>query len=557
MNTKYIISLIIFLSVLSYGQVSIVSETNTKEYELNKPFSLNIGVEIEGNLHPQTPVKLPDLSKFEILGNASEMFSFIDEENGNLVRQIVYQLIIEPKQTGKIKIGSALVQINGKIYKSEPFDIIVKEKKKRETQTNRDVFLVMETQNNGSYENEGIRVIVKAYGRNYTHFRKLHQVKLPQNIGNIYPIHLNHQDIEQNTDEISSQVIASFLIFPDKSGIITIPPAFAKLENQQIKSNPLKIDTKPLPKNAPKSFGNAVGDFNLEIYTKHQNNEINQPIDVFVKLSGMGNLDNIELPKILQSNDYQIFNPKKNIKTKTKNENLHGEIVEHYILIPKKEGNIDILLEEFSFFNPKNKEYQHYQKSLTLDISPKSTEEEDIIKNTEHILKKVDLDLTTPTKTEQKSENNWLTTISIFSLLGGIIGIFMWVFRKKKVNNFPQKQEKTEKITTIAETEELLKQQISIGKDYYFRAMKNAIKQDNSTNFFELYEELHKSTEKQLFTNKKQSIHQALTETKNIDFANEYNDFRQKMEIEKYAPYQHNLEELYQNIYKFYSEIME
>ena len=89
-------------SIFSYGQVSILSETNTKEYEVKEAFKLNIGLEILGNeLEQQTPVKLPDLSKFEILGNASEIFSFIDPDTGMLVRQVVYQLVLEPKQASQ------------------------------------------------------------------------------------------------------------------------------------------------------------------------------------------------------------------------------------------------------------------------------------------------------------------------------------------------------------------------------------------------------------------------------------------------------------------------
>lgn len=558
MKFNYAILYALFLSVLGYGQVSIVSETNTKEYEINKPFTLNIGVEIEGDLHPQTPVKLPDLSKFEIIGNASEMFSFIDPDNGNLVRQIVYQLIIEPKQSGKIKIGSALIQINGKFYKSEPFDIIVKEKKKRENAFNKEVYLAMETPNPQIYTNEGVKVIVKAYGKNFNNFRKIHHIKLPHH-NNIYPIPINHQDIEIENDEIVSQIVASFWVFPDKSGIITLPPVLAKLGQQHLKSNSLKIEALSLPQNAPKSFDNAVGDFNLDIYSPQDNPQINQPIDVFIKLSGLGNWNQIELPNILESDDYQLFEPKKSIKTSTRKGELYGEITKHYVLIPKKEGSINILLDEFSFFNPKTQKYHHYHKNLNLDILPTPTENtenklEKIIQNSEHILKKVDLNPNV--KKEEKSNHNWLVATSILGLLGGVVSIFLWVFRKKKNNNFPKKEEKTEKITTIADTEELLKSQIIIGKDYYFRALQNAVKRNNAKDFFELYEELHQTTEKQILNNNNKDLYQWISEIENVDFSNQFKIFRETMEIEKYNPIHQNLEELYQNIYKFYSKIM-
>lgn len=561
MNTKYFIFFWVYLSALGYGQVSVVSETNTKEYEINKPFTLNIGVEIEGDLHPQTPVKLPDLSKFEILGNATEMFSFIDEENGTLVRQIVYQLIVEPKQAGKIKIGSALLQINGKIYKSEPFDIVVKDKKKREMPNNKDVFLAMETINNGSYENEGIKVLVKAYGKNYNHFRKLHRLRLPQNIGNIYPIHLNHQDIEVGQDEMSSQVIASFLVFPDKQGNITIPPVMAHLENEKILSNSLKIKTKPLPKNAPAGFKNAVGNFDLEIYSSQNNTEINQPIDVFVRLSGTGNLDKIDLPKILESNDYQLFTPKKTIQLKTLNETLQGEIIEHYILTPNKEGDIRISLENFAFFNPKTKEYQQLQKSLDLIITPQNTAEESennigkIIENTgQNILNKVDL-ASAPQKEEKSNDkDNHLKKFILSAVIGFLVSFLLNLYHKKtkKIN---KKDIKKEKITTIEETEELLKQQIFIDKECQLRILKNAVENNDAHSFFEAYEELHQNTEKQIFNQEKPSISEYLSERVNPTFAQEYEAFYENIQMQKYAPTHQNLGELYKNIDKFYSKI--
>lgn len=560
MKAKHFILFGFCLSVLGYGQVSVVSETNTKEYEINKPFTLNIGIEIEGDLHPQTPIKLPDLSKFEILGNASEMFSFIDEENGTLVRQIVHQLIVEPKQAGKIKIGSALLQINGKIYKSEPFDIVVKDKKKRETPQNKEVFLAMETLSNGTYDNEGIRVLVKAYGKNFNNFRKLHKVRLPQNIGNIYPIHLNHQDIEVGQDEMSSQVIASFLVFPDRQGNITIPPAMAHLENEKILSNPLKIKTKPLPKNAPQSFKNAVGDFDLEIYSPQSSTEINQGIDVFVKLSGTGNLENIELPKILNSVDYQTFKPARTIQQKTINGTLQGEIVEHYILIPTKEGNINVQLEDFAFFNPKNKEYQQVKKSLDLAINATKNEEENdnnigkIIENTgQNILKKVDL-VPTPQK-EEKEPNNTLTAV-VISFLIGIAGAFILLVRRKKVNNITRNTEKNEKITTIAETEELLKQQIFVDKKCQLRILKKAMESKDTHAFFEAYEELHNNIENHIFNQENKTISDYISERESPIFAQEFDEFCKNIQMLKYSPQQHNLEELYKNIDKFYSKIM-
>ena len=95
----YILSFI--LPIFGYGQVTLLSETDTKEYQVREPFNLSIGLEIIGeNYQQQSPVRLPDLSKFEILGNATESVAAIDPETGNVVRQVLYHLILQPKHAG-------------------------------------------------------------------------------------------------------------------------------------------------------------------------------------------------------------------------------------------------------------------------------------------------------------------------------------------------------------------------------------------------------------------------------------------------------------------------
>lgn len=551
---SYILSFFL-ISVLGYGQVSLLSETNTKNYEVKEPFKLNIGLEITGHLEQQTPLKLPDLSKFEILGNASEVFSFVDPETGIVVKQIVYQLILEPKQAGKLKIGSALVQVNGKIYKSEAFDIFVKEnhRKTYNTLSAKDVHLSMEVENTDRYAFQPIKIILKAQSKNFQNLRKINQIQLPK-YAHIHPINLKKQDIEiqEYGEESASQTIASFILFPKNSGNIIIPPAFAQLDKKKILSNNIKINIKPLPKNAPKNFVNAVGNFKINIQTSEKI-IVNQPLDLFLKLSGEGNLNQISLPKILESNDYKIFHPKKTIKTTPTSNGLQGEIVEHYILIPKKEGKINILIQEFVFFNPQKNIYETIHKNYnikSLHIAEQNLNTEEIPNNTGHILKKVDL---SPIPSQKNINWSFIFTTIIF--LGIITGFIFWIFRKKKKNiitSIPQEN----KITTIAETEEILRNTIFIGKDYYFRLMEKSLKEEKYSLFFEYYDELHNDAEQQVELYEKTSISQFLENTINPAFAKDFEKFREKILLQKYTPAPHNLYEFYTNIVKFYSKIM-
>ena len=559
----YILSFI--LPIFGYGQVTLLSETDTKEYQVREPFNLSIGLEIIGeNYQQQSPVRLPDLSKFEILGNATESVAAIDPETGNVVRQVLYHLILQPKHAGKTRIGSALVQVNGRTYKSEPFEILVRDGKRKHDAWGRSVSMVMEVLDKEVYENQPVNVVLKlkANPHNYLDFRKVNQIKLPQKTKNIYTVNLKREDIEiDKNDETAMQVIASFVVVPEKDGNLFVSPATALFNEERILSNPLKIHVKKLPEGAPRGFKNAVGKFDLEVEIPKEEVEVNQPMDVFVKLKGKGNIIGAELPKIVESDDYTILKPTQKIDVKESE--LSGEKTDHYVIIPKKEGEITIRYENFAYFDIDEKQYQTINsddiKILSLSKeamdSPTSTLGK-MMDDTGHILKKVNL---LPVSEEENEEESFdygrFAGIGLL-VFGSLLAIYFFTFRKKKPKQRSSVQE-DDKITTIAETEELLKENISIGKEYYFGALKNAADKGNTASFFENYQELHTETENQIKRLKNQTISEFLEEIENADFVKDFEQFRTEIQEAKYAPVHEDLYEFYNDIVKFYTKIME
>jgi hypothetical protein len=243
----------LLFSVISYGQVTVLTEI--KEGKLNEPIILTIIQEVAGDdLVQQSPLQLMDLSKFDIIGTASERNTFIDQRKGIRINQLVYQMYLQPKVQGKIKIGSALVTVNGKIYKSEPFDISVKDGGSRNSDAEylaKDVYLNLEISDKNVYENQPTVAVLRAYSKNFDNFRKLDNIKVTeQSDATIKPISLKKQEIETKDDsDYSSQVIATFIIFPEKSGNVEIEPVSALVKNPELNklvSNKVKINVKTL-----------------------------------------------------------------------------------------------------------------------------------------------------------------------------------------------------------------------------------------------------------------------------------------------------------------------
>lgn len=562
--------LFLAMSVISYGQVTVLTEVNTKEPKQNEPVVLTIVQEVVGeNLEQQTPLRLPDLSKFDIIGNASEQNTFIDQKKGIRVNQIVYQYYLQPKTIGKVKIGSALVTVNGKIYKSEPFDINVKETDKAVDRDylSKDVYLNLEIQNKEVYENQPTVAILRAYSKNFENFRKLQNIKAPQqNNARIKPIRYKKQDIETNDGEVASQVIAMFIIFPEETGNVEIEPVSALVKTPEINkivSNKVKLNVKTLPKGSPVNYKNAVGNFDVSIenLSKEEHVEVNKPTDVLVKISGLGNLDLDKLPKLIESKDYTFYKPQIISHISANNKGVKGEITAKYVLVPKHEGRIDVKTEHFSFFNPEINQYVDLgTKSILLNVlnseqieAQKSTI--DLVDDyTDKVLENVPLPVIEKEKQTQNYRLNFKNLLTGLAIIfGGSLLLFLFLKpRRTQLETTSQKP-----ITTVTEEEERLRNKIRPDAHTYFEYLKNLKDSNNYSEFFNTYHELHQDVEFQIEENFGMNLKAFIENYKSAKFAEDFRTLERQISIEKYAPTheENHIEELYQAIVKIYSEV--
>lgn len=558
------------LSVITYGQVTVFTEVNTKEPKLNEPLVLTIVQEVAGeDLEQQTPLQLMDLSKFDVVGTASERNTYIDQRKGIRINQLVYQVYLQPKTLGKLKIGSALVTVNGKIYKSEPFDVIVKEGDKRAENTDyfsKDVFLNLDVDDKEVYENQPVVAVLRAYSKNFNNFRKVENIKVSkQNDARIKPISYKKQDIENTDGEYSSQVIATYVIFPEKSGNIEIQPVSALIKTpgvSKISSNKVKLNVKTLPKGSPENFKNAVGKFNITINSSAKENtaELGKPIDVAVKISGLGNLDENKLPKIIESADYTFFAPKIVSHLSTSKDGVKGSVVAKYLLIPKKEGNLKIETEGFAFFNPENNQYVDLGNAfLNLNvlnakqIAANKTPLDLVDDYTKGVIETVKIPI-------DKEKNVKELSFNLKYILGnfGIIALgILFLFLLYKLRSKPKSEKEIKPITTITEEEEKIRKQLKPDFSSYFNYLKLAKESGNFAQFFKTYEELHADTELYVENKFNMNLKVFLEEYNSAQFNEEYRKLVYAISMEKYAPIHEteNIDELYNNILGIYTEI--
>lgn len=251
---KFLNILLLFSAVIAYGQVRLDVVTEGEDFQVNKRLKVTYILEVIGeNMVQETHLRMPDFSKFEIIGNASNQNTVVMERG--IANQQIVQWVLTPRQAGKVKIGSATVTINGKIYKTEPFDIFVREADKKSVAAKEDkiddLYLNMEVENREVYKNQPTIAVLKAYSRNYENLRRVKNIKLPQQENlNIKPVSYNKSDIEPSGD-MASQVLAVFMIFPNESGKVEVAPVSANISRKEDKiiSNRVKLNVKKLPEN--------------------------------------------------------------------------------------------------------------------------------------------------------------------------------------------------------------------------------------------------------------------------------------------------------------------
>lgn len=564
--------LTIFAAYLVYGQVSLVVEPSKKEILQNEPLVLNFYLEIKGNgLTQETPLRLVDTSKFNVLSSSSEQSSFRDPRSGIIVYQMVYQYILMPKKTGKIKIGSSSVVVDNKLYYTEPFDIFVKETERKPVvaeRNSRDLYLNVEVEDEPVYQNQPTVAVLRAYSRNIDDFRRVKNIRLPEEDQfDVKAVSFAKSEIEP-AGNIASQVLAVFLIFPLESGRVELPPVVANISRERkISSNKTHLTVKKLPENTPADYKNAVGKFKLELTPAViEKAEVEKPVKLSLKLSGDGNLNNVKLPEIRKSKDYQVFNPHITSNVKSGKDGISGELIANYVVVPKKSGLITVSTENFAYFNPATEKYVDVgEKSISLkaythdELIELQTPLERVNEYSNVVLETVSNPViqTDQLKVQEKSKFQWNTAlINLGVLLAAIAAFVLYrIVRRKK------RQQKTSEdfkpVENISEREELLRQEMNVKSEDHFAYLDLLKNERNYRKFFESVEELDKEIIARHQVEEGADFKSFLEKTYGAAIASEYRSLQQQIQIEKYAPMHDDqqLERLYDAVVDFYSKI--
>lgn len=247
-----------------------------------------------------------------------------------------------------------------------------------------DYHLVLDLSKTSAYEGEAVVATLKLYWRN-TQMGNPTDVKLPDFEG--FTVQEMDNASAQTTLEhyqganYSMYPLAKWLLFPSRSGEITIPTASLKANVQVVTTRrsggffdwpmeytqnvevPLqsaarKVNVKSLPSGRPASYMNAVGEFSVSSELTASQVKTNDAVIYRVTIDGIGNLKYVKEPEPEFPSDFEVYDPKVDLNTSATSAGVKGKKVIEYTVIPRHSGSFQIPALEFAYFDVKSGQYK-------------------------------------------------------------------------------------------------------------------------------------------------------------------------------------------------------
>lgn len=366
----------------------------------------------------------PTLSGLTLLaGPTSSRMQSYSNVNGKSSSslELSYTLVVRAASAGKAKIGQASVQVNGKTISCMALDIDVvaggnqsggnqsshqnsqsqdndpyqsQNRSSNGTISDTDAFLSLNLSRTSVVKGEPIVATLKLYVKN-VNIAGFEDVKFP--VFNGFwsqelevPQNINFTRENYHGQIYNSAVLRKWVLLPQKTGSINIDPAelvcqfqirvgggrrsmfddFFSDSYQMVKkrlfTKQSTIAVKNLPSPAPADFGGGVGQMQMKVSLSRDSIPAHEAGSITVELSGSGNLNLLEAPKVNIPADFEQYDVKTTNNYSNGAAGMSGTKTFEFPFIPRSEGVFEIPAVTYSYYDIKAGKY------VTLSSGPLS-----------------------------------------------------------------------------------------------------------------------------------------------------------------------------------------
>jgi hypothetical protein len=347
-------------------------------------------IDSRSSLEPQLP-PLPDFSVYS-RGTSSQ----VNIINGQYTASIIYTYVLVPKKKGTFSIGPCQVEIDGKVYRSRPFQVRVVAATQRPGEA-KDIYITAQLSNRKPYVGEQVIYTWRLFRRVQIADAQLEPQEfngfLVENLGELR----EYRSVVGGQQYIVSEIRKA--LFPQEEGTLQIPASkvscqivkrqrsrrggifddfFGRTttEPKIIRSSPLSVEVKPLPP-PPSGYSGLVGSFDLQATLSKRTLKVGESTTLTLTVSGTGNAQMISEPRLPALDRFKIYDDKPGGAIDRSGNRLSGNKSFTKALVPLEPGQLQIPSITLTSFDPSKGTYETSRSPVfTLDVSPAEGREE-------------------------------------------------------------------------------------------------------------------------------------------------------------------------------------
>ena len=348
-------------------------------------------VTISGESGSLPEPELPDMSADFDVGSAgsSRNMSIV---NGRMSSSVTLRYALAPKREGTLVVPPIRVEVGGKTLQTGPLSLTVSRapappapppsspKERGATTGTEDIFVRATVDKTDPTVYEQVTYRVQLYTR----------LPLLESPGFTSPTTKGFWKeslpaIDPRTVQVGEgryqMLEVAFAVFPTTPGKLTIGESvlqctvekprtrnrqdpfrslFNRVEGTRLtlRTDPITLDVKPLPPNAPEGYAGAVGDFRVEATVDRTQIAQDESVTLVLKVSGVGNLGTIDALSLPPMPEFRTYPSNQKRDDGAQGQKIGGTLTQQFVLVPLRAGRHVIPSVEIVTYSPSANAYR-------------------------------------------------------------------------------------------------------------------------------------------------------------------------------------------------------
>ncbi len=380
-------------STVAADDLGVTARVDRTVVSLNRTVTLTITA--EGTMRQVSAPSLPPLQAFTVQSSrSSTSMSWV---NGRMSSSKSWSYTLVPREVGVFTIGSAEVEFDGAVYRTDPIEVEVvagdaaappsrtEERPSSGVDSGgRDIFITTSVDKKRAFVDEQITLSFKFYRR--VSFLERPRYNAPDLTGFWVEELGDQEEYSEVVDGMQYHVTEiRTALFGTKPGTATIGsatlsyregrsgfPFFSGGRPRTLTTRPIEVEILPLPREGrPAGFGGAVGSFSVSGRLESESVPALAPVTLRVRISGTGNIRTVPAPEISELPGFRVYESGTSTEITKKDYVLGGIKTYEYVLVPQASGTLTVPGVSLSYFDPSKESYERAGSGdLVLSVTP-------------------------------------------------------------------------------------------------------------------------------------------------------------------------------------------